>query len=399
MLAFSANYRFNLDRLEFKMSSPGVINASDRYILPEEENPALNYYMNMALWVGTKQGEIINVISGNGNTELAGFTEWKYIEKPQQVDSLSIKNYTTIIYKSEYNDKIPMPGHVPTNITVKQRTIRLKELTAVLFEYTIISQEAVDLMNAGIFFDFDIPEKDHTCNPKNDLVSLDPGKKIVYMANSEDTVNSPIPAVMVLSKEELRCVVFSLDEEPESDLEKWLLINQTNQYKHKVQYTNPDDYRFIVHSNSRTIAAGDSILFTVALLHKVGNKSVNSVVNKLQRWYDETPNFNKKKTPHEKFVNVELTREFRFSQNYPNPFNPSTRFEVELPQEANIQVAVYDVTGRLVQILYKGNISPGSHPFIWSGQDHSGHNVRSGIYFIKVKSRNFEESRKILLIR
>lgn len=85
---------------------------------------------------------------------------------------------------------------------------------------------------------------------------------------------------------------------------------------------------------------------------------------------------------------------YSLGQNYPNPFNPSTMIEFGLKQEGNTTLRVYDLLGSEVAVLVNGRLGAGYHKAVW---DASGH--ASGIYFYRLQSGNFMETRKMLLVR
>jgi hypothetical protein len=85
---------------------------------------------------------------------------------------------------------------------------------------------------------------------------------------------------------------------------------------------------------------------------------------------------------------------FELSQNYPNPFNGSTTIKYELPMAADVIVDIFDLTGRTVSIFNFKAQAAGSHSIIWDAKD-----VSSGVYFYKIQTNDYSESRKMILAK
>ncbi len=95
----------------------------------------------------------------------------------------------------------------------------------------------------------------------------------------------------------------------------------------------------------------------------------------------------------------ELPEAFALSQNYPNPFNPTTTIEFTLPRRVDLTLSVYNLLGRQVRVLLDGSFPAGSHRAEWDATDYSGSQVASGLYFYRLESSKFIDTRKMLLIR
>ena len=91
----------------------------------------------------------------------------------------------------------------------------------------------------------------------------------------------------------------------------------------------------------------------------------------------------------------------QLSGNYPNPFNPSTTISFSLNTEntENTEIVIYNLKGQKVKTLVKDMLPAGNHQVIWNGKDDNGKQVSSGIYFYKLKTDNFEKTRKMILLR
>ena len=79
---------------------------------------------------------------------------------------------------------------------------------------------------------------------------------------------------------------------------------------------------------------------------------------------------------------------------YPNPFNAQTSIHFSLSKPSPVEVKIYDITGRLVQSLFTGNLNGGNHSLAWNAG-----NFPSGLYFASLKTSEFEEIKKLVLIK
>ncbi len=86
-------------------------------------------------------------------------------------------------------------------------------------------------------------------------------------------------------------------------------------------------------------------------------------------------------------------------QNFPNPFNPSTAISFLLQEPGWAELEVFDVHGKLVRSLYRGFAPSGEQSVFWDGTDRQGRKAASGIYFYRLQSRDFVQTRKMLLIK
>ena len=85
--------------------------------------------------------------------------------------------------------------------------------------------------------------------------------------------------------------------------------------------------------------------------------------------------------------------------NAPNPFRASTVVRFELTEEGLTDLAVYDVSGRLVKHLVHRPLPAGAHETVWDGTDESGRRVEGGVYFSRLVVADAVRSRRMLVVR
>lgn len=83
---------------------------------------------------------------------------------------------------------------------------------------------------------------------------------------------------------------------------------------------------------------------------------------------------------------------------YPNPFTGSTTLLWQQKSSEPVEISVYNLKGQLVTKLSPESQGKGEHSLVWNGEDANGKKVGTGIYFLKVKSGKFSQSRKIVKI-
>lgn len=93
-------------------------------------------------------------------------------------------------------------------------------------------------------------------------------------------------------------------------------------------------------------------------------------------------------------ISAEVPYKFSLSQNYPNPFNPSTKIRFDIPKSEVIKLVVYDFLGREVAIPVNQQLNPGTYEV-----DFEGSTLTSGVYFYKLETENFTETKKMVLIK
>jgi hypothetical protein len=90
---------------------------------------------------------------------------------------------------------------------------------------------------------------------------------------------------------------------------------------------------------------------------------------------------------------------FALHQNSPNPFNPTTSVKYDMASAGDVNIAVFNVLGQEVKELVNGYSEAGSHEVIWDGKNTYGEQVASGIYFYRIETEQFNETKKMILLK
>lgn len=94
-----------------------------------------------------------------------------------------------------------------------------------------------------------------------------------------------------------------------------------------------------------------------------------------------------------------LPKTYALAQNFPNPFNPETKIRYQLPEQADVRLEIHNLRGELVQTLVDEKQMAGYYTLRWNGKDQHNQCVPSGVYLCSLKTRDFVEVRKMILVR
>ena len=130
---------------------------------------------------------------------------------------------------------------------------------------------------------------------------------------------------------------------------------------------------------------------------KISKQNFQTIYFPMQIWPEDTVTINvvlnsvidAVETKHNYALNT-----YKLSQNYPNPFNNSTTFIYTLPKNSFVEIAVYDLSGKLVEKLFAGEQQSGEYKVHWNAEV-----VASGVYVYQIKTNEFINHKKCLLIK
>jgi hypothetical protein len=159
-------------------------------------------------------------------------------------------------------------------------------------------------------------------------------------------------------------------------------------------YPMGGDQRYHLPSGPFNLAIGDTQEVVIAFLIKKGTDNLNSITElrnyaaQIQHWYDNdfVTDVNEN--------NILLPIEFSLSQNYPNPFNPGTTINYQLPLTSKVTLKIYDILGSEVAKLVNQEQSAGTYNI-----DFNASHLSSGVYFYQLKTGNYLQTKKMILLK
>ncbi len=89
-----------------------------------------------------------------------------------------------------------------------------------------------------------------------------------------------------------------------------------------------------------------------------------------------------------------IPENYSLNQNYPNPFNPTTNIEFEVSSKSNVKLIIYDALGKELAVLVNENLNEGSYNYKWDAI-----NFPSGVYFYRIETDNFTDTKRMVLLK
>lgn len=133
-------------------------------------------------------------------------------------------------------------------------------------------------------------------------------------------------------------------------------------------------------------SGGTWIYFEVATRDQIGNYDSTGVAE--DSIYHPLP------TGVEDEGDIQLPVAFSLDQNYPNPFNPVTTISFSLPTASSVTLGVFNTLGQKVATVADGFYDAGIHAVEWDGS-----NASSGVYFYRIETNAFIETKKMVLMK
>lgn len=333
-----------------------------------------------SLVVGDNPNRVSDCAYGNSSKS---FVDWSTTELGNLI--FNIKDKSDQGSYAQYDDR---KAPYPIGITVTQRSYSwaaAPDDDYVVLEFEIQNTQAalVDSVYVGMYLDWDIGSSN------DNLVDYNVANALAYQYTSY----SKYYGVSLISPEKpasFRAVENEVYVWPDSypDRLRWQFLTEGFVV---TQSTRPHDWSQMLSAGPFQLAKFEKATVTFAML---GGENLEDIIQNAQ-------------AAKSKYRQITGTRdhperelmEFQLYSNYPNPFNPSTTIRFQMAKPGLMKLNIYNVNGQLIRTLIDSHYPVGTHSIVWDGMDEFANNVSSGIYLLKFESADYQQSRKLILIR
>ena len=287
----------------------------------------------------------------------------------------------------------------PLGIVVEQRTasfVGAADAQYVIIEYAISNKSSATISNAyvGLYCDWDFPWGQGS----DDRTGFSRDYGLGYMWRSGPVPNS-YRGTAVLNPEGVRTY--------------WAMPNAGTIYDPITQngiVSEAAKYRFLTHgivdtasetkydqsyciaTGPFTLAPGATDTACFVMLGGANLNALKTAVLSARAHYRQA-------TPVDDDGGISLPSVYQLEQNHPNPFNPQTVISYTLPRTGQVSLSIYNLLGQQITTLIDQIQSAGNHSLTWDGIDREGKPVASGVYFYRLRSGDFAQTKKMLLLK
>ncbi len=230
---------------------------------------------------------------------------------------------------------------------------------------------------------------------KSDNPSMKMGSGNLFFTYDPDALVSPVIVSGQFNNRNYAPVTLTMPFGPGSISLNFELESPGNGFALSDEYQTVATLRFAIKNAAADPGfrwqTGDDLAFTTVLFSDDESTPVEIAAANIS----ETANAAQK--------NPALPEAFKLYQNYPNPFNPATTIRFAVPSadasSQRVQLTIFDARGAKVSTLLDDNVEAGVHEIRWNGRNDRGASAGSGVYFLQMRTGNFIQTRRMILMR
>jgi hypothetical protein len=209
------------------------------------------------------------------------------------------------------------------------------------------------------------------------------GKPGMIIKTTTGGLNTPAPPVLIYPS-------FASSNISLTPAMTWGTVNGASTYKIQISPVN----NFSVITDSATVSSNQhqvpvgKLLVSTTYFWRVNATGSLGTSPWSDVWYFST------KAVGIQQISTITPSDFKLYSNYPNPFNPATKIKFDLPKKSQTSLIVYDALGKTVQTLVNTELKEGTYEYTWDASKYN-----SGVYFVRIISDKFAETKKMLMIK
>jgi hypothetical protein len=253
----------------------------------------------------------------------------------------------------------------------------------IIMLFVIRNRKEIDLNNFhfGWFFDWDIDGETYDSN----VVQYDSERKMGYVYDAGNGPETNVGFVS-LSDEEINFeAIYNEDLGVYTDTEKWSSISSGI----VKESAGPDDVSFVIANGPITIPGYSKYRLAFAMVAADDSLSLFEHADSAIAMWDYL-----KVLDIEQDEQSQVPLSYNLSQNYPNPFNPRTIINYELRMTNDVELNIYNLLGQKITTLVSNKQQAGKYSVEWDASE-----LASGIYYYELRTSNFRDVKKMVLMK
>jgi hypothetical protein len=349
-----------------------------------------NYYAKISLWIGgiTEAGDtLLTSTELHSNAKAEGFRPQKMAQDTTDVLQIGNVEFTTIAVCQDFEN----------GWEVEQFTVGLKDYSAGLLLFVIRNsgkKGKIKNVYAGVHWDFDVPNAENHPTSDDDWLAIENSAYEI----SDFATNNGLRIEALFSP--TRQNYWRRSQSPGNGQALYDLMKENN----PGSPADTADYHFYLGSGPYNVQSGEEIPLLYSLQPLENGLSKSNLNEILPLKIAEFSRGRKLASLEEAIetaetLDVNVPASYELFQNHPNPFNPSTQITFQLPQSETVRLEIFNALGQVVKRLLDESLPAGRYRVTWNGNDQQGRPVSSGIYIYRLSTRQFQEQKKMLLIR
>jgi serine protease len=288
----------------------------------------------------------------------------------------------------------------PLNIQITQHTfafISSPDDDYILVKFIIENLNASPMSDFyfGLFFDWDMDAEFYATNK----AAYDAARKLGYAFDSGGGPTTYVgSSILGNSTPHFKAIFNDQEIDPSgwgiydgfTDAEKWQAISGGTTFVE----AGPADISYTIASGPHNIEAKQNLDIVFALAAGENLQDLQTNIDAAKKRWEELIT-----SGVDNSLNPNLPAVFALEQNYPNPFNPRTVINYRLARKENVVVKIYNISGQHVKTLVETNQAAGLYTIEWDGTNDKGHSITSGTYLYEIIAGDFQQVKKMVLLR